>query len=177
MRSTTAGGVTTERVIDYALDRDLTFVGPSMIAGNGLFANRDIARGMRIIEYQGRRRPLLDVVAEVPADPPNPYLLRLDEETIIDGADQGSDARFANHSCAPNCVALTVNARVYLYAARDIPAGDELTLDYQMRSPLEVEWSASELAYYACHCGTPGCRGTRLATTEAPGCSPFDMDS
>ncbi len=164
-------------MLQGALDRDLTRVGPSRIAGNGLFAKRVIRKGMRIIEYLGRRRPLLVVMAEPAPNPPNPYLLRLDGATIIDGADEGSDARFANHSCEPNCVALTVHARVYLYAARDIPAGDELTLDYQMRSPLEVEWSVSELAYYACNCGAPGCRGTRLATAEAPRCSPCDMDS
>ena len=156
-------------VIDHALDRELTRTAPSRIAGTGLFATRPIVRGMRIIEYSGRHRPLLDVIAEEADRPPNPYLLRLDEETVIDGAVEGSDARFANHSCEPNCAALTMNALVYLYAARDIPAGEELTLDYQMRSAIDVAWSASELAYYACNCGTPSCRGTRLA--EAPASS------
>ncbi len=154
-------------VIDHALDRGLTRTGPSRIAGTGLFARRPIVRGMRIIEYAGRRRALLDVIAEEADRPPNPYLLRLDEETVIDGAVEGSDARFANHSCEPNCAALTMNARVYLYASRDIPAGEELTLDYQMRSAIDVAWSASELAYYACNCGTPSCRGTRLAAEQA----------
>ncbi len=150
-------------MLEGALDRDLTRVGRSRIAGKGLFAKRTIRKGMRIVEYQGRHRSLLDVMAEHPAVT-NPYLLRLDEGTVIDGADGGSDARFVNHSCAPNCVALAFNRRVYVYAVRDIARGEELTMDYQMRAPLDAAWSAADAARYACRCGAPGCRGTRLST-------------
>lgn len=150
-------------MLDGALDRDLTRVGRSRIAGKGLFAKRVIHKGMRIVEYQGRHLSLLEVMAEHPATAPNPYLLRLDEGTVIDGADGGSDARFVNHSCAPNCIALAFNRRVYVYALRDIARGEELTMDYRMRAPLDAAWSASEAARYACRCGAPECRGTRLS--------------
>ena len=150
-------------MLEGALDRDLTRVARSRIAGKGLFAKRAIRKGMRIVEYQGRHRSLLDVMAEHPATPPNAYLLRLDEGTVIDGADGGSDARFVNHGCAPNCVALAFHRRVYVYALRDIARGEELTMDYQMRAPLDGVWSASDAARYTCRCGAPECRGTRLS--------------
>ena len=49
---------------------------------------------------------------------------------------QGSEARLVNHSCEPNCERFTVPSqsglRVILCARRDVPPGQELTLDYSL---------------------------------------------
>ncbi len=56
---------------------------------------------------------------------------------------------------------MTSRGRVHIWAIRDIPAGEELTYDYN----LTREGVSEDEAYtrYACHCGTPSCRGTMLA--------------
>ena len=49
---------------------------------------------------------------------------------------QGNEARYINHSCSPNCESFTVPSqsgpRVIVCAQHDIPAGQELTLDYRL---------------------------------------------
>ncbi len=60
-----------------------------------------------------------------------------------------------NHSCDPNCETekWTVNGdtRVGLFAKRDIPAGTELTFNYQFEAHGEVK--------KMCLCGAKNCSG------------------
>ena len=42
----------------------------------------------------------------------------------------GSDARWINHACEPNCEAREEKKRVHIYALRDIKRGEELNYDY-----------------------------------------------
>ena len=51
---------------------------------------------------------------------------------MIDGGDEGNDARWINHSCEPNCEAQEGKhgKRVYIVALRDLPRGTELSYDY-----------------------------------------------
>ena len=68
---------------------------------------------------------------------------------------QGNMARFMNHSCDPNCETQkwTVNGdtRVGLFAVRDIPAGAELTFNYQFEAMGENK--------QVCLCGAKNCSG------------------
>src|SRR5687768_17178847 len=83
-----------QNVIDHALDRDLTEVRDSPISGRGLFAKREIHKGARIIEYQGKHRDLIDIVSESSEDPGSgKYFFHLSEGMVIDGAIDGNDAR------------------------------------------------------------------------------------
>ena len=59
------------------------------------------------------------------------------------------NARFVNHSCAPNCISSGFGFEI---AVRDIAAGDELTNDY-------AELGLRDDETFACLCGAPGCRG------------------
>jgi uncharacterized protein len=156
-------------VIDHALDRDLTEVGMSRIAGRGLFAKRQIHKGARIIEYKGRRREVIDVVSEPPLhDAAADYIFHLHDGWVIDGAIEGSDARYINHSCAPNCDPLAFGGKVFIYAAREIAAGEELTFDYNLRPALSLEGNAIPAAKNECKCGAVDCRGTMLAADLMP---------
>jgi hypothetical protein len=56
---------------------------------------------------------------------------------------------YLNHTCEPN---VGVAGNLVFVAMRDIPAGEELTIDYAM-----IDDSQSSLD---CHCGTASCRGT-----------------
>jgi uncharacterized protein len=145
--------------------RNLCFdIRPSPIQGLGAFATRRIRKGTRIIEYTGER--LTPSAADARYDDdrreqPHVLLFTVDRRTVIDAGVGGNEARYFNHSCAPNCEAVTEQKRVYLEALRTIAAGEELTYDYQLgrgRWP-PAEWERR----YACWCGAATCRGTMLA--------------
>lgn len=136
------------------IDRDFIRIGPSRISGTGAFAKRRIHRGARIIEYTGERVPMGQVDSV--------YGLVLDLETVIDGARGGNEARFVNHSCAPNCETYVFDGRAYLYAMRDIARGEELTFDYRLGPPPGAPQPDQDAAAYRCQCGAATCRGTLL---------------
>src|SRR5260221_2308287 len=85
----------------------------SPIHGNGVCAAQDLPKGVRVIEYRGRR--LTHVQANRTyandADSGHTFLFTLNEKYIIDGGDGGNDARWINHSCAPNCEAWIVESK------------------------------------------------------------------
>ena len=159
-------------------NRDFTRVGRSRIEGLGVFAKRKIPRGTRIIEYTGEHVPinaLYRVIEE--GAPSHIYSFALDDGMAIDGARNGNDARFFNHSCRPNCEPYNFDGHVYIYAMRDILRGEELTFDYQLR-PVEPGAPVADAGMqYPCTCRAPGCRGTLLAPSEihsheVPGATP-----
>lgn len=138
-------------------------IRPSAIAGLGAFALRPIRKGTRIIEYVGERISQAEAdrrYDDTQFDHPRVLLFNVDDETAIDAAVNGNEARFINHSCDPNCSAVTQRGRIYIWAIKNIRRGDELTYDYN----LTREGIADEEVHgrYACHCGAPTCRGTML---------------
>lgn len=88
-----------------------------------------------------------------------------DEFYVIDGQKVGSPTRFMNHSCNPNCKIFPVttenpaDTKLYylaFFALRDIPAGTELTFDYN------PSWDGSKKIdphAVKCLCGEKKCRG------------------
>jgi uncharacterized protein len=139
-------------------------IRPSPIHGRGAFATRRIRQGTRIIEYTGER--LTPSAADARYDDdcsehPHVLLFTVDRRTVIDAGVGGNEARYVNHSCAPNCEAVIEQGRVYLEALRAIAAGEELTYDYQLD---RGGWPTAEWERrYACRCGAATCRGTMLA--------------
>lgn len=152
---------------DAQPNRDFVRVGRSRIIGKGVFAKRKIPRGTRIIEYTGERVPLENLLVEVVAGRISPvYTFRLNETTVIDGARNGNESRFINHSCEPNCEAYSFDDRMYIYAMRDIVRGEELTFDYKLSSAVKGSRKKADTAAYACCCGSENCRGTMLAVKK-----------
>jgi SET domain-containing protein len=93
--------------------------------GLGLFTLRPIKSGQRIIEYVGT------IITNEEADRRGgKYLFELDEKHAIDGTTRSNLARYINHSCRPNAEGLTTGRRIWIWALRDIEAGEELTLNY-----------------------------------------------
>jgi len=139
----------------------------SAIHGRGVFAARDIPRGMRIIEYRGVRISY-DRAAELYPDfwdePTHTFLFEIDDDTVIDAGQRGNAARWINHSCAPNCEAVDEGGRIYIEAIRRIRAGEELSYDYNIS--VGARESAAERRRWACLCGATFCRGTLLATKK-----------
>lgn len=136
---------------------------PSSIQGRGAFATRPIREGARIIEYTGER--ITQARADERYDDAamsrhHTFLFNVDEDTVIDAAHEGNDARFINHSCAPNCQAFLEGDRIYIHALRDIAVGEELCYDYSYDRTEGM--GEAEEALYVCRCGAATCRGTIL---------------
>ncbi len=78
----------------------------------------------------------LNISNDLQAGTPSFYFLALDQGLTIDAKDKANLARFINHSCNPNCITQVWNVagepRAGIFAVRDIPAGEELTFDYQV---------------------------------------------
>ena len=146
-------------------DRDFILVRASGIHGMGVFAKRPIPKGTRILEYAGRRLSKTELLETAERrERLLTYVLNLDADTAIDGAEQGNDARFINHSCDPNCEVYIFDNTPYIYAMQEIPAGAELTFDYKLQSASSMRISrALSRELFPCSCGTPNCRGTLVA--------------
>jgi SET domain-containing protein len=140
----------------------------SHIQGIGAFAVRPIPKGTRIIEYTGERITHEEADArydDMKMERHHTFLFSVDEQTVIDATREGSDARYINHSCDPNCESVIEDGRVFIDAVRDIAAGEELFFDYAYER--DGEEDAEDEKRYACYCGAPTCRKTILAPPEA----------
>ncbi|MGA2855706.1 MAG: SET domain-containing protein-lysine N-methyltransferase [Candidatus Sulfotelmatobacter sp.] len=123
-------------------------VRPSPIHSVGVYTTRAIRKGVRVVEYTGPRLTpeeadrLYDGVSRT-------YLYGLEDgKTLIDGEGLGA---YLNHSCNPNCEVDEIKGRVWIFALRDIAAGEELVWDYSL---YDDESPAP------CYCRSPQCRGT-----------------
>ncbi len=93
--------------------------------GRGLFTEENIPRGACIIEYIGR-----PVSKEEQEKNGGKYFFWTGKYTMIDGNIKENTARYINHSCAPNCEADLYKKRIYIFAKKNIKAGEELHYDY-----------------------------------------------
>ncbi|XP_043077361.1 histone-lysine N-methyltransferase, H3 lysine-36 specific isoform X2 [Puntigrus tetrazona] len=127
--------------------------------GWGLRCVHDIKKGGFVNEYVGEVIDEEECRARIKHAQENNignfYMLTLDKDRIIDAGPKGNEARFMNHSCQPNCETQkwTVNGdtRVGLFALTDIPAGTELTFNYN----LECLGNGKTV----CKCGASNCSG------------------
>lgn len=93
--------------------------------GKGMFAMEPIPKDSCIIEYAGRPATPAQQKANT-----GRYLFWTSETTMIDGNIPANKARFINHGCNPNCETDIKNRRVFIFAKRNIKAGEELFFDY-----------------------------------------------
>ncbi|ELU11300.1 hypothetical protein CAPTEDRAFT_160470, partial [Capitella teleta] len=129
------------------------------VKGWGLRATSDLSSGVFVMEYVGEvlDYPNFRLRCKQYAEDNHThhYFMALNGDEIIDATQKGNTSRFINHSCDPNCETQkwTVNGqlRVGFFTLRSIPAGTELTFDYQF------EQYGSEIQ--RCFCGADSCRG------------------
>eukprot|EP00039_Didymoeca_costata_P024054 m.9099 g.9099 ORF g.9099 m.9099 type:complete len:1308 (-) comp4008_c0_seq1:192-4115(-) len=138
--------------------KETVAVRHSKIHGWGLFAKSAISKDQLIIEYQGELvRVVLCDKRERYYDSRSlgSYMFRIDDEYCVDATLCGSQARFVNHSCEPNCGSKIISVEgvkhIMICALRTIPIGEELTYDYKF--PIEEN-------KVPCYCGAKNCRGT-----------------
>lgn len=136
----------------------------SGVHGRGVFAVAPIAQGEQIIEYVGEVIDWPEALRRHPHDPNDPnhtFYFSLDDGRVIDAKVGGNSSRWINHACEPNCQADETDGRVFIRALRDLQPGEELFYDYGL--VLDLRQTAKLKKQYACHCGSPSCRGTMLA--------------
>jgi SET domain-containing protein len=104
----------------------------SKLHGWGVFALEPINKNTRIIDYAGE---LIDYKESLKRE--TRYLKRgeiwcftVNSRWVRDANVEGNDARFINHACKPNCYTQIVGRTIWIRAARNIKAGEELTYDY-----------------------------------------------
>jgi len=136
-----------------ASETDLAMFEDSPIHGTGGFAKAAIAKGTRILEYVGEKISKAESLRRCEAN--NAYIFTLNDEQDLDGDVAWNPARFINHSCAPNCEAEKDEDRIWIVAARDIEAGEEITFNYG--------YDLEAYEDYPCQCGSPQCVGYMVA--------------
>ncbi len=134
----------------------------SKIQGRGGFAIKKIRTGQIVDEYIGQR--ITHEEADRRYDDNNgrhhTFLFVLDDDIVLDARYGGSDARFLNHSCDPNCETEIRDGHIYIKAIKPIEPEQELVYDY--RFEWQDVFEPEDIRYYACRCGTKKCRGTIL---------------
>lgn len=145
-------------------------VSRSPIHGTGVFAAAAIKSGAKLIEYKGRLlgHGEADALYGDGAESGHTFLFTLNDHYVIDANVEGNDARWINHSCAPNCEAVLYEDegddprkdRVFIEARRDIGPGEELTYDYGIT--LDCAHTPRLKKLWACRCGARDCTGTML---------------
>lgn len=141
----------------------------SPIQGRGAFATRAIPRGTRLIEYVGERISPEEADRRYDDDKMerhHTFLFTVDDDTVVDAAVNGNEARFINHSCAPNCEAVIEDGRIWIESLRRIEPGEELVYDYAYER--DGEFKEYYATLYACRCGSPKCRGIILKKPRRP---------
>ena len=137
----------------------------SKIHGRGVFALTDIPTGTRLMEYLGERITHREADRRYAAEhehSPHTMLFSVDDTTVIDATRRGNSARYINHSCNPNCEAIEEEGRIFIETLRRVPAGTELTYDYNL--VLEERHTPAVKRAHACFCGVRRCRGTLLGS-------------
>jgi hypothetical protein len=95
--------------------------------GLGLFATREIPKGVVIVRYSG---PLIHSKDADELD--NRYLFEINGRWTIDGSTRKNVGRYANHSCKPNAESDVQERkrRVMIRSIKKILPGEEITYDY-----------------------------------------------
>ena len=123
----------------------------SKIDKNGLYANQNIKKGTKIIEYKGKiisvkeseRNPKFDNGKAI-------YLFNINKKYDLDGDFKFNTARLINHSCEPNCEVFGSGFKIWIYAMKNIRKDEELSYDYGFN--YDEDYKA-----YPCKCGAKNC--------------------
>jgi SET domain-containing protein len=97
-------------------------------AGLGLFAIKPFKKGQYIVTYRGRR--ITNAQADELEAKGSRYMFEINNRWTIDGSSRWNIARYVNHSCRPNAVAVERRKRIVYIARRRIKPQEEITVDY-----------------------------------------------
>lgn len=125
--------------------------------GHSLFAFEPVFKGELIASFDGECYSWISSDRELPNEYPDFTRDHAVQFHPRRARDSNGFARYANHSCEPNC---GIRNLFQIVAMRDIPPGEEITWDYAMTE--NDDWQ------FACLCGTPSCRGIISGFKDLP---------
>ena len=143
-------------------------VRASSVHGRGVFALTSIPPERRIAEYLGelitcseadRRYGVNEDSTET-----HTFLFGVGKRYVLDATYSRGRAKWINHSCEPNCEAVSDGRRIFIETAHAVAVGEEISIDYQLNRDEGAETTDPR---FDCRCGTSGCRGTMLAEIGA----------
>jgi len=120
----------------------------SSIHGFGCFADIRFPKGGTIAEYAGEKITYREAMRRM-RGPDGKRISELASDCFIDGSVNGNDTQFINHSCEPNADAFIIDGFMILFALKEIPSGEEITVDYL---------NSFEEDRTVCCCGAASCR-------------------
>lgn len=149
-----------QQLSDDALrNPDYIAVQSSPIQGYGIFTLKACQQGEIIMVIDGEVIDA-DECMRREDEEDNVYIFYLDEHRYLDTAQSGK-IRYINHSCEPNALVVERDANsLYLVAARDIQAGEELTIDYDFAE-----------IYDLCQRDNPACKARQSACAALQACN------
>jgi L-threonylcarbamoyladenylate synthase len=126
----------------------------SSVAGHGLFTQKKIRRGQKILRLSGQRVEGAYHHDDIIEDP---MMVGVDLGVWLKPSPRHPE-RWLNHSCNPNAI---LGAHAEFFALRDIASGEEIVFDYST-SEADPWWTMT------CHCGAANCRHTIRAFQYLP---------
>jgi uncharacterized protein len=124
-------------------------VGPSVIDGQGVFADEPIPARRKIGEMRGEVVSVREARRRIEGKR-RIHVVEVSDRTAIDATHHKGVMRHINHSCAPNAVLRIRQGRAEFYAIRDIDPGEEISCDYG---------ESHHEGRLRCRCGAPNCKG------------------
>tara|TARA_Y100001970_G_C14045642_1_gene756175 strand:+ start:292 stop:783 length:492 start_codon:yes stop_codon:yes gene_type:complete len=144
-------------------------VRKSKIHGTGVFADQNIKKNTKIIEYIGEKvlrsegnkrseKRLKKYLNSVETG--SVYIFEVNSKYDIDGSPLYNKARYINHSCNPNCEVDIEKGRIWISSIKDIKRGDELSYDYGF------EFDEDDFMDHKCNCGSKKCIGFVISSDD-----------
>ncbi len=144
-------------------------VKKSKIHGTGVFANMDIKKGEKIIQYigdkvtksEGDKRSAYRIKNYLNSSKTGSvYIFELNSKYDIDGFVRKNKARYINHSCDPNCEVDIIKNEIWISSIKKIKKGEELSYDYG------YSFDKDDFRDHVCKCGSKNCIGYIISSDE-----------
>lgn len=126
--------------------------------GRGLFAIKDIPKGIVIGDYIGKIIHPLEAII----DEENFYLMYYHDHAVISPDLEKPGVYLLNHSCIPNAFLYIYKGHTLAFALRQISKGEELTIPYLL-SPKD---KFCDPCPHICRCENLKCSGTMHLSKE-----------
>ncbi len=146
-------------------------VKKSKVHGTGVFANTNIQKNVKIIQYigkkitksEGDRRSAERIKKYLnKKNEGSVYIFELNKKYDIDGSPLYNKARYINHSCNPNCEVDIINNQIWISSIKKIKKGAELNYDYG------YEFDKDDYIDHICKCGSKNCIGYIISSDDWP---------
>ena len=144
-------------------------VKSSKIHGTGVFANKNIPKNTKVIQYigekitkkEGDKRSARRIKEYLNSEKTGSvYIFELNSKYDIDGSVQYNKARYINHSCDPNCEVNISNNEIWISSIKKSKKGKELNYDYG------YEFDEDDFRDHVCKCGSKDCIGFIISSDQ-----------